>query len=290
MRGHSTNPVALTIGSTTIVGSSISGVATWITVPSLGIMFDAGDCPLEAVPMNAVLVTHSHEDHAGGLMRHTRLRQMMGMEPAKVFVPIEAAQGLMGVAHATNRAGGDDDARRPDMVPVWPGERLALPRRGTWVRTFQVHHRAPSLAFTVGETKKVLRAEFRGLPNTDIAALVKGGTVVNEAVDTALVTYFGDCTTTSLGLVPAAWDARVVISECTYVEDEDEAAAEAHMHVHLNGLVDFLARTPAPSCKGLVLKHFSLKSHPDRIRELVAQKVPESWKGRVHLLLPDQVA
>ena len=68
-----------------ISGFSISGLATYIQIPELDFCIDMGECPLSAIPLNHVFLTHAHGDHARCLMRHHSLRKMMGVERDSVY-------------------------------------------------------------------------------------------------------------------------------------------------------------------------------------------------------------
>ena len=43
---------------------------------------------------------------------------------------------------------------------------------------------------------------------------------------------------------------------------------------------------PCPAVEALVLKHFSLKCDPKRVRELVASRIPPEWRDRVYIFYP----
>ena len=45
------SPITLTCGRHTLVGFSISGLATYVQVADLDVCFDMGECPLSAVPL-----------------------------------------------------------------------------------------------------------------------------------------------------------------------------------------------------------------------------------------------
>lgn len=281
------HPVTLTVAGMTIEGFSISGVATWVVVPELDVMFDAGECPLSAVPVNNVFLTHVHGDHSRCLLRHWQLRRMFRMSEASYFVPAHTVDGFKRIVAVEAEMEDFDGVVEYPNLRTLPTDRSPTPvRKGVWVKAFPVSHRARSQGYTVGRTVQKLRPEFAGLPGQEIGALKKAGTVISDAVDTPLVTFIGDCVGESLTVESHIWESKVVIIECTYVEDEDVDAAAHHTHTHLRDIVEVLSRTPAPACEALVLKHFSLKCDPARVRELVAAAIPPEWASRVHILLP----
>ncbi len=275
--------VTLEAAGLTLRGFSVSGLATWLTVPELNVVFDLGVCPLDAVAMDQVMVTHMHADHMQGLSRHWQLRAMMNHRPAVYYVPESAIDGLREIAAIEGRMRGEAPAE-PDLRAL-PLTRTKLPRtKGGWAYAFPVRHRALSMGYTVGRTTHRLRPEFEGMPGQKLAELRKT-TVISDAVDTPLVTFIGDCDAQTLTEQAHIWDSRVLVLECTYVAHDDLGRAARHTHTHLDEIADVLRANDAPAVEALVLKHFSMKSGPAEVRDRVAAAVPKAWRGRVKLLL-----
>ena len=160
--------------------------------------------------------------------------------------------------------------------------------KGVWVTSFPVVHRVQSIGYTVGRSVQKLRPEYAHLTGPEIGALRKGGTVITDEVSTPLVTFIGDCTGASLRANPHIWNSKVVIIEATYVEPEDRANADEHGHTHIDDVWAALSEAgPAPACEAVILKHFSLKHSPNRVREVVDTHCPPEWRDRVHVFLPD---
>ena len=282
------HPVTLPVGGLTIEGFSISGLATWLTVPELGVMFDAGECPLSAVPIEHVFLTHIHGDHARCLSRHWQLRRMMRMtSPATYYVPAHAVDALRQIV--VIEAGMEGVAEADVVFPnfqVLPEDGVTPFKKGLWVRAFPVKHRVPSQGFTIGRTVQKLKPEFADLTGPEIGAKRKAGVQVTDSVETPVITFIGDCEGISLTTQAHIWNSKVVVIECTYIEPEDTANAKEHGHTHLDEIVEVLSRTVSSACEAVVLKHFSLKHDPKRIRELVTERIPAEWASRVHILLP----
>lgn len=284
------HPVTIPVPSAglTVEGFSISGVATWIVIPELDVMFDAGECPLSAVPVNTVFLSHIHGDHARCLPRHWQLRRMFQMKPADYFIPPESVEGFRAIVRIEAGMEGISpaDVEYPNLHVMRDDLSLTQIRKGVWARSFPVTHRVRSVGYTIGRTVQKLRPEYATLTGPEIGALRKGGTQITDEVSTPLVTFIGDCVGQSLSDQAHIWESKVIIIECTYTENEDQENATHHGHTHLQEIVDVLSRTPAPACEALILKHFSLKSDPKRVRELVDLMTPPEWKGRVHVFLP----
>src|SRR6476660_8424348 len=89
--------VTLELEHLTITGFSISGLATYVQIPELGVCFDLGECPLSALSIDHVFLTHAHGDHARSLPRHWQLRRMVGnVKPAAYCLPESIRAGCEG--------------------------------------------------------------------------------------------------------------------------------------------------------------------------------------------------
>jgi ribonuclease Z len=283
--------VSLTVGGLTLNGFSISGLATYVQVPELGVCFDLGECPLSALSLDHVFLTHAHGDHARCLPRHWQLRRMLGnAKPAAYFLPASIRAGCEAWVRAEARFEGvpEELIETPAFHGLEGGpELVALPyRKDLRVRAFPVQHSVPSLGYTLFAHKQKLKAEYRALPGAEIARLRKANVAVQEEVDEPLLTFIGDCNGATLLEQAHIWASPVLILEVTFVEPGEEALARKKLHTHLSELSAALEHFgDRVACEHIVLKHFSMKSSPERVFELVRQGLPERFHERVHVFL-----
>lgn len=281
--------VTLNVCGLTLKGYSVSGISTYIMVPELDVVFDMGDCPSEALNISHVMVTHMHGDHARCLSKHWELRAMLRQKPGTYYVPESAIHHIMDIAVLEHRMQckeeePDIDLRiMPDLLPE------PLPHnRNLWGRSFRVDHRAPSVGYTVGRTVQKLKPEYAGLSGPEIGLLRRNGSQVSDTAHVPVVTFIGDCDGASLKRESHIWESKVVIIECTYVEDVDQTSAVKYTHTHLLEIADVLNGLDRNAVKveAIVLKHFSQKTDPRRIRERVDEVIPPEWRDIVHIFLP----
>src|SRR5262245_47670396 len=131
--------VTLRLDSLTIAGFSIAGLATYVQVPELDACFDLGECPLSALPLNHVFLTHAHGDHARCLPRHWQLRRMLGMvRNARYFLPesIRAAGEAWVRAEAGFEGVPEVEVTTPPFEGLQPGDVVQLGRKDLRVRAF----------------------------------------------------------------------------------------------------------------------------------------------------------
>jgi len=280
-------PVSLTLGELEVEGFSIGGLATYFLLPEWKLCFDIGDCPIEAVRMNHVFLTHAHGDHARCLLRHFSLRRMLNMERATYHVPEFLVEPLKRLAYAWSDLEGH--RRNPDFVPDFNG--LALRdeveiNRQMVVSTFPVEHRVRSLGYTVWDKRKKLLPELAGMPGPEIAARKREGLPIETEMRMPQLTFIGDSTMKTLEREPHVLDSKVLVLEATFLMEDDVGMADPKGHIHLATLCDFLAANEQ-ACKFdfLVLKHFSMKYPRKLIEARVRHLVPEFLRERVRILI-----
>jgi ribonuclease Z len=283
--------VTLRLGNLSVTGFSISGLATYVQVPELDVCFDMGECPLSALPIDHVFLTHAHGDHARCLPRHWQLRRMLGNpRPSTYYLPEEIRAGCEGWVRAEALFEGvpEETVETPSLQGLTPGgPPVTLPhRRDLRVQAFPVTHRVPSLGYTVLAHKQKLKPEYLGLPGPEIARLRREGVEVQVAVLDPLVTFIGDCVGASLYAEEHIWDSPILMLEATFLEKGEEALAEKKAHTHVSEIAAALEHFgDRVRCQHIVLKHFSMKYSRDQIFALVNAAIPERFRARVQLLV-----
>lgn len=283
--------VTLDLEHLTITGFSISGLATYVQVPELSLCFDMGECPLSALSLDHVFLTHAHGDHARCLPRHWQLRRMVGnVKPAAYYLPEAIRAGCEGWIRAEAAFEGvpDESVETPAFHGL-AGDASLTPlahRPDLRVRAFPVHHSVPSLGYTILAHKKKLKPEYLDLPGPEIGRLRKSGVEVQYDVDDPLLTFIGDCNGASLLEQDHIWLSPILIIEATFLEPGEEELAIKKAHTHLSEIahaIDVLG--DRVQCKHIVLKHFSMKYTRERVFELIAAGMPARVRDRVRVLL-----
>ncbi|MBI3993251.1 MAG: hypothetical protein HY342_08250 [Candidatus Lambdaproteobacteria bacterium] len=281
------NPIELNFAQETVVAFSISALATYALVPELNCAFDMGECPLEAVPLEHIFLTHAHGDHSRCLLRHESLRRLMGMTPATYYVPDETLAGMQALAQVWKELENVSQRKfaPPRFHPLAAGDEVWLHRQLA-ARAFAVDHTLPSRGYTLFDVRKKLKAEYQGRAGGELARLRKDGVEFEETLWVPRLTFIGDSTIRTLYREPHVGQSRILFLELTFLLDGEQELARKRGHTHLDDLLKFLADCPdVLQNEHIVLKHFSMRYDRRMIVHTLKARLPREFLERVHILI-----
>jgi ribonuclease Z len=262
----------------TIEGYSRAAVQTYWRIPELKLGFDLGAQPWDFMGTPNWFVSHAHLDHIAALPVYVARRRMMRMDPPVVYVPeavIEDVRRLLLVMQRLDRG-----RMICDMRGIKAGDEIDLSREHV-VTPFATSHTVPSFGFVVWERRNKLKPEYHGLPGDRIRDLRLSGVAVTAEIRTPLVAYTGDTSPAGLDECPAAFDAKILITEMSFIRP-NHRREKIHKFGHMH-LDDFLERAERFRNELIVCSHYSTRYHPDEVRRYVAGKLPPSLKDRIRL-------
>lgn len=264
-----------------ISGRSVSGFDTSITLPELGISLDCGQGTAQARQCQTVLITHGHLDHFGGIVRHAYIRHMTDMEPSVFVVPpfLEVAVHEQFTFWAKVQRAQKADYK---VVVAAPGEKVDLGGK-RFVRPFKTIHRIPSQGYVIGETRKRLKPEFVGMEGKKLGELRRQGVDFEEEFEVLLVAFTGDTVAKVFDHDIEALKAKVLITECTFLDGVDEVSVqEAHKkgHVHIRELAE---RSERFQNDAVLLAHFSHRYNNEDIKDAI-WRLPEPLRSKTTYL------
>ena len=264
----------------TIEGYSRAAVQSYWRIPELKLGFDLGAHPWGFIATSTWFISHTHLDHIAALPVYVARRRMMKMEPPTIYLPESAIEPIERLLKAVSRL---DRGRLPcQLLAARPGEEIELSREHV-VTVSATCHTLPSVGYVVWDRKRKLRQEFVGLPGERIRDLRLSGTDVTHEVRTPLVAYLGDRSPEGLDQCPAMFAAQVLITEMTFVA-ASHRREKVHKYGHMH-LDDFLARRDRFRNEVIIASHFSTRYTDERIRRILAKRLPDMLDGRLHLWL-----
>jgi len=263
-------------------GVSVAGRETWFHLPTLHLAFDLGRAPTELVSVPNIFLSHAHLDHGAGLAYWCSQRRLLRLAGGVVHTHpagVPAWRNLLAL-HETLEA-VRYDARVEAMEP---GTRVNL-RRDLEVEAFETDHRVPTLAFVASEIRNRLRPELAGHPPEDIRDAAARGEAVSGRVAIPLVAYSGDTGAGIFARAPRSFfTAKVLLLECSFVEERDRERSEAWKHLHVDEIAE---RADLFENEVVVLTHLTLRTPADEIRRLVNNRLPARLAERTVAFLPE---
>ena len=269
----------LEVGDFSLQGYSVAGEASVIIAPELDCAFDMGMCPREALTVNHVLLSHGHTDHFAGLPYYFAQRDFQGIEGGKVLLPAKLAEPVGELMRVWGRIDGQQPPH--EIIPMKAGDDYEI-RRGLFARAFATRHRSDSLGYAVIEVRHKLKSEYVGLTGPEIVALKKEGVEITDRVEIPLVAFLGDTAPADYSALPCVAQAKVLLIECTFFEDEhrDRARQGKHLHVHdLPGILEGMKN------ERIVLIHVTRRTNLGFARKQLKALLDKSVLARVSFLM-----
>jgi ribonuclease Z len=265
-------------GGLTIQGYSRAAVQSYWRIPELKLGFDLGAQPWDFMGTPTWFLTHTHLDHVAGLPVYVARRRMMKMEPPTIYLPaaaVDDVRRLLTIMHRLDRG-----RMVCEIVGVEPGQEFSLSREHV-VTSFATTHTIPSVGYVVWDRRHKLKEEYVGLPGDKIRDLRLSGVDVTREVRTPLVAYTGDTSPAGLDSCPAAFEAKILITEMSFIRP-NHRREKIHKFGHMY-LDDFLERAGRFKNELIVMAHFSTRYHPQEVRRVVEAKLPDVLRERVRL-------
>ncbi len=265
-------------GPLTIEGWSRAAVQSCWRIPELKLGFDLGASPWDFMGSPTVFVSHTHLDHVAALPVYVARRRMMKMEPPTIYVPAESFEDVKKLMAIFQRL--DRGRQNCNLIPVEAGQEFEISREHV-VTAWATTHTIPSLGFVVWDRRLKLKDEFVGLPGEKIKELKFSGVEITREVRTPLVAYTGDTSPAGLDNCPAAFDAKILITELSFIRaSHKREKIHKFGHMHLD---DFLERQDKFKNELLIVGHFSTRYHPSEVLRTLEAKLPPALRAKMKL-------
>ena len=260
----------------------MAGRETWFHLPTLHLAFDLGRAPTALVSVPNVFLSHAHLDHGAGLAywcSQRRLLRLPGGTARTHPAAVPAWTKLLALHEALEAV--RYDARVEAMES---GARVSL-RRDLEVEAFEADHRVPTLGFVASEIRNRLREDLAGHLPGEIRDAAARGEAVAEKVAIPLVAYSGDTGAGVFARAPRSFfTAKVLLLECSFVEESDRERSEKWRHLHLDEIAE---RADLFENEVVVLTHLTLRTSPGDIRKAIAHRLPPRLAARAVPFLPE---
>jgi len=262
-----------------IIGYSVAGEETVVAVPQLDVCFDVGKAPDQIIPINNVLLTHGHMDHAAGIAYYLSQRNFCGIAAGTIVAPKNLLGPIKDIIDAWSRLDGNPIPA--NLVGVKPGDEYRI-KPNLFARAFPTKHSKGSVGYSVIEKRKKLKGEYIGLTSPEIVELKKQGVEIDYPVEIPIVTYIGDTQYVDFSQLKYIVESKILIAECTFYEGEHADRAEAGKHMHIDEFVTLLKKL---NSEHIIITHTTQRTPMHEIRKILAQALPKDKYDRITLLM-----
>ncbi len=260
-------------------GISVAGEQSAVHVPEMDLCFDIGLCPRVALSSRYVALTHGHMDHVAGISYYFSQRHFQGMGTGIVCCPKPLADPIHKLMNAWVAI---ENQRTPyELVAMDEDDEVEIKPK-LFLRAFTTAHTVPSLGYVVVEKRTKLKPELVGMPQEQIVALKRKGEEVTYSFDVPQIVYTGDTMWSSAFDREDVLNAKILVTECTFMEQDHRRRASVGRHLHLNDIVKLLSKTKA---EAVVLTHLSRRTHIGEARKQIDAVLSEEDRKRVFVLM-----
>lgn len=267
------------VGGIRLIGYSVAGEETVIAAPELNLCFDIGKAPQEVISCDHLCISHGHPDHTAGLHYYFTQRWFIDNETGTAYLPEHLLQPVKDLMQVWARIEGRLTAA--NLVLARPGQDIDL-RRNLILRPFEVNHGVPALGYAAVEIRHKLKTELVGRSGPELVALKRKGIAIENRVELPLVAYCGDTALGDFLDLDCVRNARVLLLECTFIDEENVGRARKGNHVHLKDLPAALERLRNPH---VMLIHLTRRAHINQARQRLKHLLSAEDCQRVSFLM-----
>ena len=273
------NLAHITIDDLEIIGYSIAGEETVVAMPQLDVCFDIGKAPDQVIAINHCLISHGHMDHAAGLAYYLSHRNFCGMSEGTVLLPADLVEPVREVLDQWARIDGNQIPA--NLVGVKPGDEYQI-KPNLIARVFPSKHTRNSVGYCIIEKRKKIKPEYANLNSRQIVELKKQGVAIDYSLELPIVSYLGDTQYVDYSQLDYVAKSRILITECTFYEDEHTERAETGKHMHVNELSTLIENMQN---EHIILMHTTQRTALGVIRKTLKQNLSAEKLGKVILLM-----
>ncbi len=273
------NLAYLKIGDLEITGYSVAGEETVVAMPQLDVCFDIGKAPDQVIPINHVLLTHGHMDHAAGIAYYLSHRNFCGLPAGTILAPENLIEPIKDMLEAWNRV--DGNKLPANLVGVKAGDEYQI-KPNLFTRVFPTKHSRGSVGFTVIEKRKKIKPEYAKLNARQIVELKKQGITIDNPLEIPIVTYLGDTQYVDFSQLKYIAESKILIIECTFYSEEHTGRAEAGRHIHIDefaGLIEKLQN------EHTIITHATQRTSMQEIHRILKEALSPEKYDKVILLM-----
>ena len=262
-----------------IIGYSVAAEETVVAMPQLDVCFDIGKAPNQIIPINNILLTHGHMDHAAGIAYYLSHRNFCGQSPGTILAPQNLLGPIKEIIDAWSRLDGNKVPA--NLVGVKAGDEYQI-KPNLFTRVFPTKHSKGSVGYSVIEKRKKIKPEYAGLTGPQIVELKKQGVEIDYPLEIPIVTYLGDTQYVDFSQLRYIAESKILIAECTFYEGEHAERAKAGRHMHIN---EFATLIEKMQNEHIIITHTTQRTPMRQIRKILKEVLSPPKYNRIVLLM-----
>ncbi len=262
-----------------VIGYSMAGEETVVAVPQLDVCFDIGKAPDQFISINHVLLTHGHMDHAAGFAYYLSHRHFDGQTPGTLVAPTNLIRPIQQILDGWGQLDGNQIPAQ--LIGVGPGDEVQI-KSNLIARAFPTAHCYGSVGYSLIEIRKKLKPEYGKLSGPELVKLKQQGIDIEVRLEIPLVTYLGDTQPADFAQLDYVANSKILITECTFYEQEHIDRAKAGKHMHLGQFADFVS---GMNNEQVVVIHTTQRTGIREVKRQLKQALPVDLHDKVTLLM-----
>jgi ribonuclease Z len=262
-----------------IIGYSVAAEETVVAMPQLDVCFDIGKAPNQVIPINNILLTHGHMDHAAGIAYYLSHRNFCGQSPGTILAPENLLGPMREVIDAWSRLDGNKIPA--NLVGVKAGDEYQI-KPNLFTRVFPTKHSRGSVGYSVIEKRKKIKPEYAELTGPQIVELKKQGVEIDYPLEIPIVTYLGDTQYVDFSQLNYIAASKILIAECTFYIDEHADRAQAGRHMHISEFAQLVRKL---NNQHIIITHTTQRTPMSQIRKILKDEMPADIYDRMVLLM-----
>lgn len=262
------------VGNFTFQGASIAGVFTSLASKELSLAFDVANGPQFLFPIKNYFITHGHADHAAGLPYLLSMKALSKQPPVQVYMPGDLLPPMQKILELWQDI--EEHSYNYQLHPVSLSETYDL-KGSYFVRPFQTFHRVSSFGYTVFESKKSLREEFRSQNKETILKAKSEGIEIHDYIEVPLISFTGDTRIEFWDSCSWVKQSKTLFVEVSFIDKQRTIEETRHWgHIHLDEILPLIEEFQGEQ---LILIHLSQRYSTHQLEILLKQKLkPELLK------------
>ena len=262
-----------------IIGYSFAGEETVIAMPQLDVCFDIGKAPTQVVPINNVLLTHGHVDHAAGIAYYLSHRNFCGQSPGTILAPEILLEPIKEIIDAWSRLDGNKIPA--NLVGVKAGDEYQI-KPNLYAKVFPTKHSKGAVGYSVIEKRKKIKPEYARLTGPQIVELKRRGERVDYPIEIPIVTYLGDTQYVDFSRLKYIAQSKILIAECTFYEKDHADRAQAGRHMHISEFAKLIEKLQN---EHIIITHTTQRTTMGQVRSILKESLPPEQYDKIILFM-----